>query len=154
MVLGYWRRPAAVAELAREVFHPGTDLYGVWPAAILAAGRRGIAGYLLRFPDWAAAAWCLARGLPVIASVRYASGELTGAAAAATPGHLLVLTGFEDGVVAGQRSGGADRGRRVAALRARRAPARVARAVGGWLRPVCGRPLTPIDGSAGRLRGG
>jgi hypothetical protein len=98
MVLGYWRRPAAVAELAREVFHPGTDLYGVWPAAILAAGRRGIAGYLLRFPDWAAAAWCLARGLPVIASVRYASGELTGAAAAATPGHLLVLTGFEDGV--------------------------------------------------------
>ena len=99
MVLGYWRRPAAVAELAREVFHPGTDLYGVWPAAILAAGRRGIAGYLLRFPDWAAAAWCLARGLPVIASVRYASGELTGAAAASTPGHLLVLTGFEDGVV-------------------------------------------------------
>ena len=38
MVLGYWRRPAAVAELAREVFHPGTDLYGVWPAAILALG--------------------------------------------------------------------------------------------------------------------
>jgi hypothetical protein len=98
MVLGYWRRPAAVAELAREVFHPATDLYGVWPAAILAAGRRGVAGYLLRFPDWAAAAWCLARGFPVIASVRYASGELTGAAAAATPGHLLVLTGFENGV--------------------------------------------------------
>jgi hypothetical protein len=98
MVLGYWRRSAAVAELAREVFHPATDLYGVWPAAILAAGRRGIAGYLLRFPDWAAAAWCLARGLPVIASVRYVSGELTGAAAAATPGHLLVLTGFENGV--------------------------------------------------------
>jgi hypothetical protein len=98
MVLAHWRRPANVAALAGEMFHPATDLYGVWPAAILVAARRGIAGYLLRFPDWAAAAWCLAQGLPVIASVRYASGELTGAAAPATPGHLLVLTGYEDGV--------------------------------------------------------
>ena len=98
MVLGYWRRPADVAALAREMFHPATDLYGVWPAAILVAARRGVAGYLLRFPDWGAAAWCLARGLPVIASVRYTAGELTGAAAQATPGHLLVLTGYEDGV--------------------------------------------------------
>jgi hypothetical protein len=97
MVLAYWRRPANVAALAREMFHPATDLYGVWPAAILAAGRHGLAGYLLRFPDWAAAAWCLAQGLPVIASVRYAAGELTGAAATATPGHLLVLTGYEAG---------------------------------------------------------
>jgi Peptidase_C39 like family len=99
MVLDYWRRPADVAALAREMFHPATDLYGVWPAAILVAARRGLAGYLLRFPDWGAAAWCLGRGLPVIASVRYAAGELTGAAAHATPGHLLVLTGYEDGVV-------------------------------------------------------
>jgi hypothetical protein len=98
MVLAYWRRPADLAALAREMFHPATDLYGVWPAAILVAARRGVAGYLLRFPDWGAAAWCLAQGLPVIASVRYAAGELTGAAATATPGHLLVLTGYEDGV--------------------------------------------------------
>ena len=93
MVLGYWGRPAPLAELAAEIFHPGVDLYGVWPAAIRAAGRRGVAGYLLRFPDWAAATWCLRRGLPVIASVRYQAGELTGAAIAQTAGHLVVLTG-------------------------------------------------------------
>jgi hypothetical protein len=98
MVLDYWRRRVAVTALAREMFHPATDLYGVWPAAILAAARRGIAGYLLRFPDWTAAAWCLTKGMPVIASVRYAAGELTGAAANATGGHLLVLTGYENGV--------------------------------------------------------
>jgi Peptidase_C39 like family len=95
MVLDFWRRPAGLVPLAAEMFHPGLDLYGVWPAAIKAAGRRGLAGYLLRFPDWPAAAWCLGRGLPVIASVRYAAGELTGAAAAQTPGHLLVVTGWE-----------------------------------------------------------
>ena len=95
MVLDFWERPVALEPLAAEMFQPGVDLYGVWPAAIKAAGRRGLAGYLLRFPDWPAAAWCLGRGLPVIASVRYAAGELTGAAAAQTPGHLLVLTGWE-----------------------------------------------------------
>jgi hypothetical protein len=97
MVLGYWDRPVALNALAAEIFHPGLDLYGVWPAAIAAAGRHGLAGYLLRFPDWGAAAWCLQQGLPVIASVRYARGELTGAAIDETSGHLLVLTGCEDG---------------------------------------------------------
>ncbi len=95
MVLAYWKRPAAPQDLATEVFDPRHDLYGVWPAAIRAAARRGIHGYLLRFPSWEAAAWCLDRGLPVVASVRYAAGELRGAAMEATRGHLLVLTGYE-----------------------------------------------------------
>jgi hypothetical protein len=95
MVLDYWGRPASPLALAAEMFHAATDLYGVWPAAILAAGRHGVAGYLLRFPDWAAAAWCLEQRMPVIVSVRYAAGELSDAAIAATPGHLLVLTGLD-----------------------------------------------------------
>jgi len=93
MVLAYHGHHAAVADLAREMLQPELDLYGVWPAAIRAASRRGVGGYLLRFPDWAAAAWCLERGMPVIASVRYGAGELTGAAIGQTSGHLLVLTG-------------------------------------------------------------
>jgi hypothetical protein len=99
MVLGYWGRPVALASLAAEIFHPGVDLYGVWPAAIRAAGLRGVAGYLLRFPDWASAAWCLGRGLPVIASIRYRAGELGGSAMPETTGHLVVLTGCDDGEV-------------------------------------------------------
>jgi hypothetical protein len=95
MLLDFWRRPASLEALAAEIFHPGVDLYGVWPSAVVAAGRRGLAGYLLRFPDWAAARWCLARGLPVIVSIRYGAGELTGAAVTATAGHLIVLTGQE-----------------------------------------------------------
>jgi hypothetical protein len=94
MVLAYYGAPIAVADLAREIFQPELDLYGVWPAAVRAAGRRGVAGYLLRFPDWATAAWCLEQGMPIIASVRYGPGELTDAAIPETSGHLLVLTGY------------------------------------------------------------
>src|SRR5262249_24946580 len=100
MVLGYWGRPVPEVALAAEIFHPTLDIYGVWPAAVRAVAARGIAGYLLRFPDWATARWCLERGIPVVTSVRYSAGELTGAAIAATPGHLLVLTGIDgDGVL-------------------------------------------------------
>jgi Peptidase_C39 like family len=99
MVLAYHGHRAAVADLAREMLQPELDLYGVWPAAIRAASRRGVGGYLLRFPDWAAAAWCLERGMPVIASVRYGAAELTGAAVGETSGHLLVLTGQAGGDV-------------------------------------------------------
>ena len=99
MVLQYWGRPAAAAAVAADVFHAETDRYGVWPAAIRAAAARGVAGYLLRFPDWTSAAWCLARGIPIIASIRYALGELQGAAMDSTTGHLVVLTGYENGIV-------------------------------------------------------
>jgi len=95
MVLAHWGAPASPLALADDVFHAPTDSYGVWPAAVRAAGRRGVGGYLLRFPDWSSAAWCLERKLPIIASVRYAAGELTGAALAETSGHLLVLTGCD-----------------------------------------------------------
>ena len=95
MVLEHFGARVETRALAATMLHAGLDLYGVWPAAIRAAGRYGIPGYLLRFPDWAAAAWCLGAGLPIIASVRYAAGELTGAAIPETPGHLLVLVGYD-----------------------------------------------------------
>jgi hypothetical protein len=99
MVLRYWGRPATAAAVAAEVFHADTDRYGIWPAAIRAAAAQGVAGYLLRFPDWTAAAWCLSRRIPIIASIKYTAGELGGAPVEATTGHLIVLTGYEDGVV-------------------------------------------------------
>jgi hypothetical protein len=99
MVLDYLKRPVSPLDLAAEMYDARHDLYGVWPAAIRAAARRGVAGYLLRFPSWSAAAWCLDRGLPIIASVRYAAGELRGAAIESTKGHLLVLTGYDGNTV-------------------------------------------------------
>jgi len=94
MILQQRGRGVDLESLAAEMLQPDVALYGVWPAAIAAAARRGIAGYVLRFPDWAAARWCLDAGLPIVASVRYAKGKLTGAAIEETPGHLIVLRGY------------------------------------------------------------
>jgi hypothetical protein len=99
MVLEHWGRRVETAALAAEIFHPGLERYGVWPAAVRAAGRHGLAGYLLRFPDWVSAAWCLDAGLPIVASVHYGRGELPGAAMDETDGHLVVLTGYDNGHV-------------------------------------------------------
>src|SRR5262245_46131198 len=95
MVLEFWGRAVSVPALAAEIFHQGLDLYGVWPAAIHAAARQGVAGFLLRFPDWASASWCLRQGVPIIASIRFEPGELTGAPISRTNGHLVVLAGTE-----------------------------------------------------------
>jgi hypothetical protein len=95
MALEYFGCTLPTRAVAEEVFHAPTDRYGVWPAAIRTAAAHGIPGYLLRFPGWESAAWCLSRGLPIVASVRYARGELTNAAMCETTGHLIVLTGLE-----------------------------------------------------------
>jgi hypothetical protein len=81
--------------LAAAVFHAPTDRYGVWPAAIRVAATYGVPGSLLRFSDWESVAWCLGRGLPIVASIRYTAGELSHAAIPETTGHLIVITGLD-----------------------------------------------------------
>ena len=94
MALEYFGRPVTTMTLADAVFHAATDRYGVWPAAVRTAAAHGIPGYLLRFADWGAAAWCLTRGLPIVASIRFAPGELSGSPLGDTTGHLVVVTGL------------------------------------------------------------
>jgi len=44
MVLAYWGSGVDLVDLAAEMRDARQDLYGVWPAAILAAARRGVHG--------------------------------------------------------------------------------------------------------------
>jgi hypothetical protein len=95
MAMEFHGQRVSTMTLAGNVYHAASDRYGLWPAAVRAAALHGLPGYVLRFPGWDAAAWCLARHLPIVASIRYAANELTNSPMPETTGHLVVITGLD-----------------------------------------------------------
>jgi len=99
MVLGLWRAEHDWLTLCEECFDPATNMYGVWPLALAAAARRGVLGSVEVFTDWQAPLEALRRGVPLVTSVRFGTGELPDAPLTETSGHLVVVHGAgPDGV--------------------------------------------------------
>jgi uncharacterized protein YvpB len=55
-----------------------------------------VEGYLQRFNEWTDVKREIARGRPVVASIRHGPGELSGLAFHSTAGHLIVICGFDE----------------------------------------------------------
>ncbi len=81
--------PEAIA----ACFDRGTGAYGSWPLAIQLAARYGHVGAVEVLPDWSSVPTILAQGLPMVVSIDYRAGQLTGAAIGHTGGHLVTLYG-------------------------------------------------------------
>ncbi|HEX9388867.1 MAG TPA: peptidase C39 family protein [Anaerolineales bacterium] len=71
------------------------DGHGNWPFNTAYAATFGYEGYVARFTSLAKAEEYVAAGLPVIMSIAWRKGELTGSGVDSTNGHLLVLVGFD-----------------------------------------------------------
>ena len=99
MLLQTYGLAAACLRLAELCYVPEVDMYGVWPAAVYAAARHGCPGCVHQFSSFAQAQQLLDAGVPLICSLRYGRGELSGAAVPATVGHLVVLRGYDAGSV-------------------------------------------------------
>ena len=95
MVLNYHGIDASLAAVSSACFHAPSKLYGVWPLAIRAAADAGVIAAVECFTDLDAVAPILERGLPIVASIRFAAGELPGSPLASTDGHLVVVTGID-----------------------------------------------------------
>jgi hypothetical protein len=108
MVVGYYGRlPAAsslgwvgprpdpwVDEVARRTYDVSYEGTGNWPFNTAYAASRGLSAFVTRLRSLSEAESFVAAGIPVIASVSFSSGALTGAPISATAGHLLVIVGF------------------------------------------------------------
>lgn len=98
MALGIDEQTAFAAFVA-SARHRSTDLYGAWPQNIWAAARHGVLGAVELVSDWRNVVAVLRRGCPLVASIRFAAGELTGSPRAQTGGHLVLLRGIDAGAV-------------------------------------------------------
>ena len=95
MVLAYRGVLPQTSAVAARAFDSRHDIFGNWPRNVQAAFSFGVPGYLRRFGDWREVRASIARGQPLIISIRARPGELRGAPYEKTAGHLLVLRGFD-----------------------------------------------------------
>lgn len=100
MVLGFWNQDtgpceprvrAAVAGVYDWIFNG----HGNWPFNTAYAATFGYEAYVARFTSLARAEEYVAAGVPVIMSIAWSKGALTGVDVDSSNGHLLVLVGFD-----------------------------------------------------------
>ena len=71
------------------------DGHGNWPFNTAYAASRGLEAYVARFTSLAQAEPWIAQGVPVVMSIAWSKGDLTGAPVKSSGGHLIVLVGFD-----------------------------------------------------------
>jgi hypothetical protein len=100
MVLAYWDNYVGPCEprvraAVDGVFDWVYDGHGNWPFNTAYAATQGNEGYVARFTSLAKAEEFVKAGVPVIMSIAWGNGDLTGADIDSTNGHLFVLVGFD-----------------------------------------------------------
>ena len=86
----------AFHELVIAAYHRATDLYGVWPQNIWAASRWGVLGAIETTMDWGVVYRAVAGGHPLVASIAFNEGDLTGSAIPSSDGHLVIVRGIQN----------------------------------------------------------
>lgn len=83
-----------VDEVARRTYDYGYRGTGNWTFNTAYAATRTGRAFVTRLPDLTAVEPYLRAGIPVIASIAFARGALTGAPISASSGHLVVIVGI------------------------------------------------------------
>ncbi len=94
MVLNYWGIDLPTIDNALAIYDGENDLFGNWSRATQFAGSLGLDAWLARFRSWDQVRAELARGAPVIASIRFGYGEFPSSVLSHSAGHLLVIRGL------------------------------------------------------------
>jgi hypothetical protein len=83
-----------VDAVARSTYDHGYRGTGNWPFNTAYAAPRTGSAFVTRLRSLAEAEQLVAAGIPVVASIAFGRGELTGAPISSSNGHLLVIAGF------------------------------------------------------------
>lgn len=79
--------------------HVSSGLYGVWPLNVMALNSHGLSATVRYFHSLDELIGLLNLGLPVPVSIAFGKNQLPGAPLANTAGHVLVVTGIQNGRV-------------------------------------------------------
>lgn len=101
MVMAYWSERLGQPALTQPVPEVASAVYDVvyrgngnWPFNTAYAARNGLVGYVSRMSTLGQVERWIEAGVPVVASLAWAPGELPNAAVPSTDGHILVIVGF------------------------------------------------------------
>lgn len=86
-------------DLLHDVFDQTAAIYGNWTFNTAAAGMLGAAAYVRRFSALEELKNFVTPDSLVVASISYNEGALEGAPMSSTPGHLVVVRGWENGKI-------------------------------------------------------
>ncbi|MBI4386539.1 MAG: C39 family peptidase, partial [Elusimicrobia bacterium] len=94
MVLEFWGKKFSMLKVLKAVQDRKSQLYGNWTLNVAAAANWGLSGYVSRLRGIEELERQIAQGRPVVVSIAFAEGELSGAPIRKTKGHLFVVAGF------------------------------------------------------------
>lgn len=94
MVMHHFGVDRPTVENALAIYDPEYRLFGNWNRAVQYAGSLGLDAWIARYRTWDQVKREIARGQPVIASIRFERGTFPSAVFDSTNGHLLVIRGF------------------------------------------------------------
>ncbi|HVC08467.1 MAG TPA: C39 family peptidase [Elusimicrobiota bacterium] len=94
MALSLWGRVLPTTKVAESVQDQTSEIYGDWTFNTAFAGTDGLMSYFSYLDSLRALEREIAAGRPVVASVSFGPGELSGAPIKKTKGHLMLVVGF------------------------------------------------------------
>lgn len=114
MVMAYAGVDRPTIENAMAIYDDEHDIFGNWNRATQRAGELGLDAWLTRFRNWDQVKAMIAQGTPVVAAIKFETGQFPSALYQETDGHLIVIRGFTpEGNVIVNDPASKDKGERV-----------------------------------------
>lgn len=95
MILNYFGKKKTLTSVKKAVYDHYSKIYGNWVLNTAYATTLGLDARVQYFKSFAEVRRLLAKNICVAPSIAYKEGALTNAHAPATPGHLVVIKGFD-----------------------------------------------------------